>query len=487
MTVQEDVVVKKALTPFDDEDADTILRSSDGVDFHVYRIILSLGSPFFKTMFTLKQPLDPGATIQKPFVEMQEHSGTIDKLLRFCYPIPDPSIQSMTDLGDVLEAAMKYEMEQPTILMKGLLRTGMTEDPLQAFAVACRLRMEPEAMAAATAWNIACRSSFIPDHPNGFESVDWKYTPAGQAYVEPMSQISAGAYFRLLQFMKGKEVSRFCEPPKHCRSPSEGATLQTTQPTPIPHPDGQPADMIIRSSDGVDFPVHRLLISFASSLLKKGKSLPPKANNLPVFVVEEHSEVLDVAIQLCYPIKDPTLPREQVLIHLLRFSVMHNAQRAKDFVQRNITLLSDLHPLRMFFIVAQQGWQAEARTAISRLLHTHIQSLYVSEMEEVSAKVYREFLQFYHEISKQIVELSYQSTGNTTLLPKFDYPSRPSSGYAHVAPMMYGPIASRAVDILKLNPYNVSPNADGMMIDSIQIMHASENLLNEVCNAHSSS
>ncbi|KAF9240602.1 hypothetical protein BU15DRAFT_73833 [Melanogaster broomeanus] len=42
--------------PFDNIDADVILRSSDNVDFRVFKIILSLTSPVFKDMFTLPQP-----------------------------------------------------------------------------------------------------------------------------------------------------------------------------------------------------------------------------------------------------------------------------------------------------------------------------------------------------------------------------------------------------------------------------------------------
>ncbi|KAI0255963.1 hypothetical protein BJV78DRAFT_1113987, partial [Lactifluus subvellereus] len=43
--------------PFDDADADIILRSSDQVNFHVYKVILSVASPFFKDMFSLPQPV----------------------------------------------------------------------------------------------------------------------------------------------------------------------------------------------------------------------------------------------------------------------------------------------------------------------------------------------------------------------------------------------------------------------------------------------
>ncbi|OJT03115.1 hypothetical protein TRAPUB_6303 [Trametes pubescens] len=49
---------RKASAPFDRDDADLILRSSDNIDFHVHRIILTLASPVFAGMFTTPQPPD---------------------------------------------------------------------------------------------------------------------------------------------------------------------------------------------------------------------------------------------------------------------------------------------------------------------------------------------------------------------------------------------------------------------------------------------
>ncbi|EIM87829.1 uncharacterized protein STEHIDRAFT_55219, partial [Stereum hirsutum FP-91666 SS1] len=43
-------------SPFDDDDADLILRSSDSVDFPVHQAFLSKASSFFKLMLSLPQP-----------------------------------------------------------------------------------------------------------------------------------------------------------------------------------------------------------------------------------------------------------------------------------------------------------------------------------------------------------------------------------------------------------------------------------------------
>lgn len=74
--------------PFDDLSADVVLRSSDGIDFRVHRIVLSLASPFFKEMFTLPQPTSEP---EVPIIPMSESALLLDKALRFWILAPSPS------------------------------------------------------------------------------------------------------------------------------------------------------------------------------------------------------------------------------------------------------------------------------------------------------------------------------------------------------------------------------------------------------------
>jgi BTB/POZ domain len=57
-TTVDTFVVSLAEAPFNDSNANIILRSSDGVLFYVHNLLLSLVSPFFSTMFTLPTSLD---------------------------------------------------------------------------------------------------------------------------------------------------------------------------------------------------------------------------------------------------------------------------------------------------------------------------------------------------------------------------------------------------------------------------------------------
>jgi hypothetical protein len=76
--------------PFDDAWADLILRSSDGVPFRVFKIILSLASPIFTDMFSIPPPVSQQSDDQIPMVDLSEHSKVLDVALCHIYPIRSP-------------------------------------------------------------------------------------------------------------------------------------------------------------------------------------------------------------------------------------------------------------------------------------------------------------------------------------------------------------------------------------------------------------
>ena len=110
---------------------DVILRSADRVDFHAYKVVLALASPFFQIMFSLQQPST--TAIEKagvPIINISENANIIESLLRYCYPIRDPTINDLETIGLVLEAAMKYDMEEATFLLKQKLHILLTNHPI---------------------------------------------------------------------------------------------------------------------------------------------------------------------------------------------------------------------------------------------------------------------------------------------------------------------------------------------------------------------
>ncbi|KAI6149631.1 hypothetical protein BKA82DRAFT_920807 [Pisolithus tinctorius] len=148
-----------ASPPFDHEKADVILRSSDNVDFRVFKLFLSLASPFFETLFDLPQPSEEMSTDVEikdglPVVPVSEDSKTLDPLLRFCYPCTladDPALEDFRGVINVLEAAKKYSLDAiERTVCKSLFNPKILEtNSLRCFSIACRARLQDECILAA--------------------------------------------------------------------------------------------------------------------------------------------------------------------------------------------------------------------------------------------------------------------------------------------------------------------------------------------------
>ena len=141
--------------PFDDTDADIILRSSDRVDFMVYKVILSKASPVFKTMFSLPQPATDTPQESLPIIDLAENSKALAALLSVIYPHTSGSDEplSLDDLIAALDMARKYDMA--TASRRLLIDFGgskaMKDSPLEAFCAAYSRELGEAAQIAATA------------------------------------------------------------------------------------------------------------------------------------------------------------------------------------------------------------------------------------------------------------------------------------------------------------------------------------------------
>ncbi|KAI6041902.1 hypothetical protein EDC04DRAFT_1138829 [Pisolithus marmoratus] len=148
-----------ALPPFDHAKADVILRSSDGIEFRVFRLFLALASPFFETLFGLPQPSEENNTDTEirnglPVVPVSEDSKTLDSLLRFCYPCTlaeDPVLEDFREIINVLEATKKYSFDAiQQAVCKSLFSPEILKvNALRCFAIARHARLRHECILAA--------------------------------------------------------------------------------------------------------------------------------------------------------------------------------------------------------------------------------------------------------------------------------------------------------------------------------------------------
>ncbi|KAL5513402.1 hypothetical protein ACEPAH_3801 [Sanghuangporus vaninii] len=191
-----------------------ILKSSDGVEFKVYKNILTLGSAFFETMFNLPQlpdsysegsskPKAEDYTTETQVIDVTESSATIDQLLRCIYPTPSPSFPGISDDGEItkeeefikgiepiLGAALKYDVQTVVdklcaLMLDAAERTHpnghLRHDTLavRVYAVACQFGLKELARRAA---HIALKGRV-----------------AG-IFIECFRKISAAQYFALVTF-----------------------------------------------------------------------------------------------------------------------------------------------------------------------------------------------------------------------------------------------------------------------------------------------
>ncbi|KAJ7076994.1 hypothetical protein B0H15DRAFT_862767 [Mycena belliarum] len=133
--------------PFDDPNADVILRSSDGVDFRAHRLVLSLASPIFKQMFQLPQPQSEP---EVPIIPLAESVLVLDRFLRFFYPGTESSVPNLEQLREILDIALiKYDMHSLASLGKQYLRSHISDAPVGVYAIACRYGWKDVALDAA--------------------------------------------------------------------------------------------------------------------------------------------------------------------------------------------------------------------------------------------------------------------------------------------------------------------------------------------------
>ncbi|KAF7793997.1 hypothetical protein EIP86_005123 [Pleurotus ostreatoroseus] len=153
--------ISVVVPPFDDDDADVIIKSSDGHEYRLHKAILGKASQIFKDMFRLPQS-SPGSSPSSnesaeppevidglPVVYLTEDTRTLQLVFSFCYPMEHPELASLKDVHRVLEAANKYEMTAVAAWASKAWPTIAAQDPRAAFGVAAMMRWDCEARIAA--------------------------------------------------------------------------------------------------------------------------------------------------------------------------------------------------------------------------------------------------------------------------------------------------------------------------------------------------
>ncbi|KAJ3476170.1 hypothetical protein NLI96_g11344 [Meripilus lineatus] len=368
--------VKRAKPPFNRDDADIILRSKDHVDFYLHRQFLTVASPFFTDLFSLKQPLtddgQPHATLngkRVPIIHLTETDLVLDSLFRILYPT-EWSPGDILSMADTLGAARKYQIEYAERKLRGLLFDNLETEPMAVYAVACALGIEDTAAKAASTLRRQAR----------IESVSLKlpYHPSMNG------RVSAGQYHRLLQHCRchtavktfivhdpspgsGKPKTAKDRKPDFIGGLKDLDDLQLFPPNILDvNPSGRiPSDIIVRSSDGHHFATHIFILRLASPMLSELVDSPdlPIVDDRPCLKLDVDGKVLRQVLERCYPyppwsiqdldaltaIADAAKKYKIIgLVNLARNCLVHVAETSSD-------------ALRAFCIAVFHGWREEAQ------------------------------------------------------------------------------------------------------------------------------
>ena len=134
-----------------------VLRSSDDVDFFVFKSILAKVSVVFRDMFDLpnaapevSSPLESDNQRHGlPIIQVTETSSTINIILRLCYPVENPDLSNLEDIRFFLEARRKYMIEAFDQTIKDALAQIAESRPFAVYALSSRYALEDVANDAA--------------------------------------------------------------------------------------------------------------------------------------------------------------------------------------------------------------------------------------------------------------------------------------------------------------------------------------------------
>ncbi|RPD64443.1 hypothetical protein L226DRAFT_569879 [Lentinus tigrinus ALCF2SS1-7] len=389
-----------AQPPFNNPAGEIVLRSRDGILFRIRKDIVIEASLVLAELTTRSlsdeqeassDASSPATTDGKPIIDVPETSEVLDPLLRLCYPTADPVFADLQDVRLVLSAALKYQMEEATSVMKKTLMSYMEEQPLRVWAVACILHLEEEATEAAT----TLLSQEIPaSTPPEFDVV------------------STGDYFRLNQFHRagGKVAESF----KFSEATPENAAMvvphkESARERPSPYQSRPYADIICRSSDGVDFETHRIILAMSSPVLRDHMAafftnypsveapLPSGSRGLPVIMMDAKAAVLGPVLEQCYALGyTGTRPLNlRVAISMTSCAQRYKMQNVCGFIQR----CTSWHPpsssheaLSGYLLASRKGLPDIAKEMLRHLRGDLFEYGYVPEMEKTPASVYHRLM-----------------------------------------------------------------------------------------------
>ncbi|KAJ6527946.1 hypothetical protein DFH09DRAFT_1045597 [Mycena vulgaris] len=177
------------------------------------------------------------------------------------------------------------------------------------------------------------------------------------------------------------------------------------------HPFDDPtADVILTSPDGIDFHVHRVVLSLLSPVFKAMFTLPqppdePKIHPIPM---AESTVLLDRMLRFCYPGAEPVVNSMDELREVLDVAVLkYDIQCVVPVAKKYLKDYMDGNALRVFAIACRYEWMDLAKDAARSSLTIPIRSFFspsFPDLRYVTANHYHALLQYHAACSRVAVD-----------------------------------------------------------------------------------
>ncbi|KAF8639042.1 hypothetical protein AX17_001765 [Amanita inopinata Kibby_2008] len=372
-----------ATKPFDPSaKSDTILRSSDLIDFFVLGPLLSLVSPVFDDMLSSSILKENKTKHGLPIVDIAEDSDTLRFLLLLIYPQSVEPELKFTDLClKVCKATQKYRMEVIESKVQRILLASqlIVQEPLRIYAIAVPLRWEKIAMEAAR--------------------ISLKTPLQDLTYATELRLISGADFYHYLQFRFRRdreqgEVESSSDVPWHkipmpISMTSSEAKIKTTVAT-KPFDSAAEADVILRSSDHVDFYVLKALLRIVSpvfdAILSGNRNVDEK-NDPPLIPVPESSKALRQLLRLVYHHVEELDITVGLCMDVCKAAQRYKMKTIEARLRKQMVTSSLMthEPLQIYALASALGWKEVARMAAMITLNKLVEDLpYVEELARIS-------------------------------------------------------------------------------------------------------
>lgn len=294
-------------------------------------------------------------------------------------------VDNLDDIRDVLQVAIKYDVLLAVNIMKKRAMEYKNDNPVKVYSIACSNHIEEMAREAAQAALQISFDRLIAD-------------------IDQLKGLTAGEHSRLVHFhlFDGKVPRNFM----FCSS-SHSTTVSSDTPlvvhdTPATHDDSPtdrvsmslhpslfktvPADVVLLSSDHMEFSAHRAVLMISSSVLEQlltatiptrcGCSVDTEADRHLVHLPESSSTV-ERLLRLCYAgrFRDAVVI-EDIAEAMLFAAVAQQYKINIDPLIPTISALVDTDPVRCYFLAELHKMDAYAIQAARMMFYNGFRLLW---------------------------------------------------------------------------------------------------------------